>query len=96
MLIRGFRHKGLKRLYETGDRRGVRADLVAKIEGILHAIEQARNVEQVGLFPGWRLHSLKGTRRGEWSLWVTGNFRLTFRVEGEEVKDINLEDYHRK
>jgi proteic killer suppression protein len=96
MRIRSFRHKGLKRLYEIGDRRGIRADLVAKLEDIIHAIEQARHVEQVALFPGWRLHPLKGARRGEWSVWVTGNFRLTFRVDGEDVRDVDLEDYHRK
>jgi toxin HigB-1 len=96
MRIGSFRHKALKRLYETGDSRGIRADLVAKLEVVIHAIEQARNVEQVGLLPGWRLHPLKGARRGEWSVWVTGNFRLTFRVDGEDVKNIDLEDYHRK
>lgn len=68
MRIVSFRHKGLKRLYETGSGRGVRSDLVAKLEGILHAIEQARRIEQIGLFPGWRLHPLKGDRAGEWSV----------------------------
>jgi proteic killer suppression protein len=53
MRIRSFRHKGLRRLYETGSRRSIRPDLVEKVEDILHAIEQARRVEQVGLFPGW-------------------------------------------
>jgi proteic killer suppression protein len=96
MRIGGFRHKGLKRLYDTGDRRGIRADLAAKVENILHAIEQARHIEQVGLFPGWKLHPLKGRRGGEWSIWVTGNFRLTFRVEGDAVSQIDLEDYHGK
>lgn len=96
MRISSFRRKGLKRLYDTGDARGVRGDLVSKVEGILHAIEQARNVNQVGLFPGWRLHQLKGARRREWSVWVSGNFRLTFRVVGEDVVDVDLEDYHRK
>jgi proteic killer suppression protein len=96
MRIRSFRHKGLKRLYEGGDHRGIRADLVAKLEDILHAIEQAEHVEQIALFPGWKLHPLKGSRRGEWSVWVTGNFRLTFRVDGKDVRDIDLEDYHGK
>jgi len=94
--LRSFRHKALKSLYETGSHRGIRADLVAKVEDILHAIEQARRIEQVGLFPGWKLHPLKGARRGEWSVWVTGNFRLTFRVDGEDVSNIDLEDYHGK
>ena len=96
MRIRRFRHKGLRRLYETGGRGGVRPDLVAKVEDILHAIEHARRVEEVGLFPGWRLHPLKAGRAGEWSVWVTGNYRLTFRVDGDDVWDIDLEDYHGK
>jgi toxin HigB-1 len=95
MRIRSFRHKGLRRLYETGSRRGIRADVVAKVEDILHAVEQARHIDEVGLFPGWKLHPLKGARRGEWSIWVTGNYRLTFRVVAEEVIDVDLEDYHR-
>jgi proteic killer suppression protein len=96
MRITSFRHKGLKRLYETGDRRGIRADLVAKVEDILHAIEQARHIEEVGRFPGWKLHPLRGARRGEWSVWVTRNFRITFGVGGEDVSNIDLEDYHGK
>ncbi len=96
MRIRSFRHKGLKRLYENGAVRGIRSDLVGKVEDILHAIEQARRIEEVGLFPGWKLHPLKGARRGEWSIWVSGNYRLTFRVDAEEISDIDLEDYHGK
>ena len=69
---------------------------MAKLEAILHAIEQAERVEQVGLFPGWKLHPLKGGRTGEWSVWVTGNYRLTFRVDGEDVVNLDLEDYHGK
>jgi proteic killer suppression protein len=96
MLIRSFRHKGLKLLYERGSRRGVRADLAAKIEDIIHAIEQAQRIDEVGLFPGWKLHPLKGDRRGEWSVWVSANYRLTFRVDGEDVSDLDFEDYHGK
>jgi len=96
MRIRSFRHKGLKRLYETGSGRGIRPDLVAKIQDILHAIEQARRIEQMGLFPGWKLHSLKGARRGEWSIWVSGNYRITFRADAEDVSNLDFEDYHGK
>ncbi|HTV27687.1 MAG TPA: type II toxin-antitoxin system RelE/ParE family toxin [Xanthobacteraceae bacterium] len=96
MRICSFRHKGLKRLYETGSGRGIRADLVTKVESILQAVEQARRIEQVGLFPGWKLHQLKGERRGEWSIWVSGNYRLTFRIDAEDVFDLDFEDYHGK
>jgi toxin HigB-1 len=94
MKIGKFRHRGLRRLYESSDARGVRADLAPKLEAILQAIEQADRMEQVGKYPGWRVHQLKGRRRDEWSVWVTGNYRLTFRLEGENVEDIDLEDYH--
>jgi proteic killer suppression protein len=75
MRIVSFRHKGLKRLYEAGSRRGLRSDLVAKIEDILHAIEQAQHVEQIGLFPGWKLHAegrpdRRMERLGDWKLSV--------------------------
>jgi proteic killer suppression protein len=96
MRIVSFRHKGLRRLYVNGDRRGVRADLVTKIELVMHAIEQAERIEQVGRFPGWKLHPLKGDRLGQWSVWITGNYRLTFGVEGEDVLDLDFEDYHGK
>jgi toxin HigB-1 len=96
MRIRSFRHKGLKRLYETGSSRGVRADLAEKVKAILHAIEQARRIEQVGLFPGWKLHPLKGARHGVWSVWVSGNYRIIFRVDAEDVIDLDFEDYHGK
>jgi toxin HigB-1 len=94
MKVGNFRHRGLKRLYEADDIRGVRADLASKLRVILHSIEQAGRIEQLAKFPGWRLHQLKGRRRGQWSVWVTGNYRLTFRVDGENVSDIDLEDYH--
>jgi proteic killer suppression protein len=96
MRIHSFRHRGLRRLYETGDGRGINPEFVAKVEDILHVVEQAQNIKQVALFPGWRLHQLKGTRRGEWSIRVSGNFRLTFRLVGQDVINIDLEDYHGK
>jgi proteic killer suppression protein len=96
MRIRSFRHKGLKRLYETGYARGIQPDLVAKVTDVLYAIEQARRIEQVGLFPGWRLHPLRGDKQGYWSVRVTGNYRITFRVDAEDVFDVDFEDYHGK
>src|SRR3954470_23960337 len=96
MRIVSFRHKGLKRLYSTGNARGIRADLAGKITIILHAIEQARHVEQVAKYPGWKLHPLKGGRAGEWSVWVTANYRLTFLADAENVRNVDLEDYHGK
>ena len=61
---------------------------------MLTAVEEAENVGELETVPGWKLHPLKGDRKGVWSLTVTRNFRLTFRVEGTTVSDIDFEDYH--
>ncbi len=61
---------------------------------MLTALEEAENIAELETIPGWRLHPLKGNRKGAWSLSVTRNFRLTFRIVGSAISDINLEDYH--
>ncbi len=94
MRIRAFRHKGLRRLYETGDSRGVPSTLRVRIIDILAIIEAAPNVSRLGTFPGLRLHRLKGDLAAYWSLSVSGNWRIIFRVESGEVFDLDLLDYH--
>jgi proteic killer suppression protein len=71
MSIRSIRHRGLKRLYTTGDGRDLPAALVEKISDILLAIDEAARPQEVGLFPGWRLHPLKGELKGFWSVTVS-------------------------
>jgi proteic killer suppression protein len=61
---------------------------------MLTALEEAENVEELGTVRGWRLHPLKGDRKGVWSLRITGNHRLTFRVAGSTISEIDFEDYH--
>jgi proteic killer suppression protein len=94
MRIRTFRHKGLRRLYESGDRRGVSPALAARIVDILAILDAAPNVSRIGTFPGLRLHRLKGDLAEFWSLSVSGNWRVIFRVEAGEVFDVDLVDYH--
>jgi toxin HigB-1 len=94
MRIRTFRHKGLRRLYETGDGRGVPSTLLVRAVDIIAIMEAAPNVSQIGTFPGLRLHRLKGDRSNFWSLSVSGNWRIVFRVEAGEIFDIDLVDYH--
>lgn len=96
MEIVGFRHKGLQRFWRTGDPRGISPRWAEKIRAMLTAIEEADAVEQVGLFPGWKLHRLSGNRNDAWSMWITGNQRLTFVVKGGTVSELNIEDYHGK
>ena len=94
MLIESFRHKGLRRLYDNDDPKGLPAQSVGKIKAIVAAMESATDLSQVATMPGWKLHPLKGDRRGQYGITVTGNRRITFRLRGNAVTDIDFEDYH--
>jgi proteic killer suppression protein len=92
-MIRSFRHKGLKLLYEKGDRRKVQPEYADKIERILARLEEASETGNMDL-PGFRLHPLKGDLAGFWSVTVSGNWRVVFRFEGGHASDVDLIDYH--
>ena len=92
-MILNFRHRGLKRLYENDDQRRVNPEHVEKLHNILARLEVAQGQEDMDL-PGFRLHPLTGGRAGTWSVTVRANWRVTFRFEGEDVADVNYEDYH--
>jgi proteic killer suppression protein len=93
LVIRSFKHRGLKRLYEDGDRRGIRTDLLDAVEDILVRLDEAVVPQALNL-PGYRLHSLKGDMKGIWSVSVKANWRIVFRFEGTDVFDVELTDYH--
>jgi proteic killer suppression protein len=92
-MIRSFRHKGLKRCFETGDQRSIPAQHAARIRRQLDYLNSAKQVEDMNL-PGWNLHPLKGSRKGTWAITVSGNWRTTFRFAGGDAYDVDLEDYH--
>lgn len=92
-MIRTFRHKGLRQLFETGKSRGVSADLARRLIRQLDFMNRAQSPKDMNL-PGYRLHELKGERRGTWSVAVSGNWRLTFTFRDGDAYDIDLEDYH--
>jgi proteic killer suppression protein len=85
---------GLKRLYEDDDSSALPARVAEKLKKMLAVLEFADDLSQVKTVPGWKLHPLKGNRKGEYSLTVTGNWRLTFRLEGRTISELNFEDYH--
>ena len=94
MPIRGFRYKALKRLFEYGDARGLPAGQTQKLLDVLAALDTAEEPNEVGLFPGWRLHPLKGDRKGFRSVTITGNWRVIFRFEKGDALDVDFIDYH--
>lgn len=96
MQLAHFRHKGLRQLYERGNAKGVPSIMADKLRKLLFALETAAAIDELGRFPGWKLHPLKGELKGFWSLTVTGNWRLIFRHDEETntARDIDLVDYH--
>ena len=92
-MIRSLKHRGLKRLYELGDRRGIRPDLLGTVERIVTILDAATTPQALDL-PGYRLHALKGDRKGFWSVTVRANWRIIFRFEGTDAFDVELTDYH--
>jgi len=92
-MIQSFKHRGVKRLFERGDRSGIRPDLLEDVEDILGRLDQAASPQALDL-PGYRLHSLKGELRGLWLATVRANWRIVFRFAGEAVCEVELIDYH--
>jgi proteic killer suppression protein len=92
-MIRTFRHKGLRQLFETGKSRAVAADLGRRLIRQMDFLNRATQPSDMNL-PGYRLHELKGERKGTWSVTVSGNWRLTFTIRDGHAYDVDLEDYH--
>jgi proteic killer suppression protein len=92
-VIVGFRHKGLEILCRTGSTRGVQAAHAPKLLRILAALGAAAMPSELDQ-PGYKLHSLKGNLKGHWSIWVSGNWRVTFRFVGADVELVDYQDYH--
>jgi len=93
-VITSFRHKGLERLYISDDARRVPAKLAARLRRILAALDTAADVSDLRVFPGWRVHELKGELRGYWSISVSGNWRVVFRFNAGDASEVILVDYH--
>ena len=92
MIVR-FRHKGLRRHYERGDGRLLPSRRVSKIERILARLDVATEPADLSL-PGFRLHPPRGNLARFWAVSVSGNWRIIFRFEAGNVRDVDLVDYH--
>jgi len=96
MKIRNFVHKGLRKLYAEDSVKGVPPDTVDKIRKMFEFLDDMDDPEELRALPSWKVHTLTGDRKGTWSLSVTRNRRLTFRIDmaEREICGLNLEDYH--
>jgi proteic killer suppression protein len=92
-MIRSFKHKGLKRFFESGSISGIRSSHSIRLRMQLSALDTARSVQDMDI-PGYRLHQLSGSRRGIWSISVSGNWRVTFKFIEGDAYIVNYEDYH--
>lgn len=87
-------HKGLKRLYEDDNPKGIRPDLIDRIRNLLVILDTAQTLGELEKIPSLRLHALKGDLKGYWAITVRANWRLIFKFENETATDVELIDYH--
>lgn len=92
-MIVSFRHKGLRRFYETGTTAGSQSQHAKRLRMQLTALDTTVSVDDMDI-PGFRLHRLKGRDKARWSIWVNGNWRLTFEFRDGNAHVLDYEDYH--
>ncbi|MEE9335234.1 MAG: type II toxin-antitoxin system RelE/ParE family toxin [Granulosicoccaceae bacterium] len=92
-MINSIRHKGLRRFYKTGTRKGIQPDQAPRLRMMLTALDTAQSAKDMDI-PGYRLHRLKGKLKGRWSITVSGNWRLTYEFQEGNVYLPDYEDYH--
>lgn len=92
-MIKSFRHGGIEKFFFTGSRAGIQPSHAGKLNLQLTLLNRAKGPADMGV-PGWGLHQLSGDLKGHWSVKVNGNWRLTFRFEGEDAILVDYQDYH--
>ena len=92
-MIRSFKHKGLRRFFLEGAKSGIQPSHAERLRLILSWLGASVEAKDMDL-PGLKLHRLKGDRKDTWSVWVSGNWRVTFSFEGKDAVNVDYEDYH--
>ena len=92
-MIKTFKHRGLDKFFTVGSYKGIPGPSAARIERMLDLLDACATPTDMAV-PGFKFHELKGARKGTFSIAVTGNYRITFRFDGEDAIDVDLEDYH--
>jgi proteic killer suppression protein len=93
IMIKSFKHKGLEQFFITGSKKGINPDHFKKLERILDRLDASIQPSDMNL-PAYKLHPLFGNKKGRWSVWINGNWRLTFEFERENAIKVDYEDYH--
>ncbi len=96
MKIRNVIHKGLRRFISDDDASGLQPSVVAKVRRMISFLQDMEREDELRTIPSWKAHQLTGDRKGLWSLFVTKNWRMTFRIDQTEIEivDLDYEDYH--
>ncbi|MGH8469209.1 MAG: type II toxin-antitoxin system RelE/ParE family toxin [Gammaproteobacteria bacterium] len=92
-MIKSFRHKELRKFFDSGSASGIQPQHAKRLRMQLAALDTAQSIEDMNI-AGFRLHPLKGSERGRWSIWVNGNWRLTFEFRDGHAYVLDYEDYH--
>ncbi len=92
-MIKSFSHKGLELFYNTGNKKGIIFQHSKKIARILDRLDASTCPQDMNL-PGYKLHKLRGKELGTWSVWINGNWRITFKFKGEDAIIVDYRDYH--
>jgi proteic killer suppression protein len=92
-MIKSFRHKGLEAFFRTGSKKGIQPHHAARLQLQLAPLDHATGPDDMNA-PSWRLHELSGNLNGHWSVWIDGNWRLTFRFDGKDAELVDYQDYH--
>ena len=92
-MIKSFKHKGLKKFYYDGDRKGVNVKHAQRLGRILDRMDASMEPQDMNL-PSFQLHELQGKEKGTWAVSVSGNWRVTFKFEGDDAVFVDYRDYH--
>ncbi len=92
-MIKSFKHKGLEAFYYSGSKKGIKLEHALKISRILDRLDASQNPQDMNL-PGYKLHKLSGKKREIWSVWINGNWRITFFFESGDAYIVDYLDYH--
>jgi proteic killer suppression protein len=92
-MIKSFRHKGIEQFFETGSKAGIQPSHAPKLRRQLRRLDEASSHLDMNV-PGWKLHPSEGALAGHYSVWVNGNWRLTFTFDGENAVLVDYQDYH--